>query len=108
MMNRNNHRIVLEEILKVNDVKRKDLPQNVDNMAPDEQVSVELSLQNHLFLFEESISVLTSYWFVMCLKFQSNLKGGWPDHLKLVFFRSEKIEVVRGQMTEKTASITLA
>ena len=41
MMNRNNHRIVLEEILKVNDVKRKDLPKNIDSMAPAEQVSAE-------------------------------------------------------------------
>ena len=39
VMNRNNHRIVLEEILKVNDIKRKDLPENIDNMTPADQVS---------------------------------------------------------------------
>ena len=44
MMNRNNFRIVLEEILKVNDIKRRDLPEDIDDLDPDEQVRSALKL----------------------------------------------------------------
>ncbi len=37
-MNTNNVRIVLEEVLKVGNVARKKLPQNIDDMTPRQQV----------------------------------------------------------------------
>jgi len=44
VMNRNNYRIVLEEIIKVGNIQRKQLPRNVNNMTPAEQVAVVMSL----------------------------------------------------------------
>ena len=39
VMNRNNYRIVLEEILAVGNVDRKLLPPDVDKLSPPQQVS---------------------------------------------------------------------
>ena len=41
VMNRNNYRIVLEEILKVNNLKRSEIPEEIDQMSPAEQVKQE-------------------------------------------------------------------
>ena len=39
-MNRNNYRVVLEEILKVGDISREELPPDIDLMSPEQQVSL--------------------------------------------------------------------
>ena len=37
-MNRNNYRVVLEEILKVENINREKLPPDIDQLSPEEQV----------------------------------------------------------------------
>ncbi|KAL8601813.1 hypothetical protein ACOMHN_020548 [Nucella lapillus] len=44
MMNRNNYRYVMEEILKAGNVQRKHLPQGFQNLMPPDQVSILMSL----------------------------------------------------------------
>jgi len=39
-MNRNNYRVVLEEILKVGDIQRDSLPSDIDLMSPEQQVAM--------------------------------------------------------------------
>lgn len=40
VMNRNNYRVVLEEILKVGDIQRDSLPSDIDLMSPEQQVAM--------------------------------------------------------------------
>ncbi|CAD5115457.1 DgyrCDS4429 [Dimorphilus gyrociliatus] len=40
VMNRNNYRVVLEEILKVDTIDRKSLPPEIDSLQPEEQVKL--------------------------------------------------------------------
>ena len=40
MTNRNNYRIVLEEIVTVGNVRREDLPKDIDKLTPAEQVII--------------------------------------------------------------------
>ena len=42
VMNSNNYRVVLEEILKVGNVQRSQLPSNIDSLPPAEQVKQTL------------------------------------------------------------------
>ncbi|KAK7093432.1 uncharacterized protein [Littorina saxatilis] len=44
MMNRNNYRYVLEEILKVGNLQRKQLPEGFHNLLPPDQVTILMSL----------------------------------------------------------------
>ncbi len=40
LMNRNNYRIVLEEILKGDNIPRQSVPLDIDNMMPVEKVRI--------------------------------------------------------------------
>ena len=40
MTNRNNYRIVLEEIIAVGNLRREDLPKDIDKLTPAEQVII--------------------------------------------------------------------
>lgn len=44
VMNRNNYRVVLEEILKIDTIDRKTLPTEIDSLSPPDQV--KLLMQN--------------------------------------------------------------
>jgi len=45
-MNRNNYRVVLEEILKVENIDREKLPTDIDQLSPQEQVQL-MSFSKH-------------------------------------------------------------
>ncbi|KAI0220568.1 hypothetical protein LSAT2_027920 [Lamellibrachia satsuma] len=44
MMNCNNYRIVLEEIITVGNIRRRDLPNTIHMLSPAEQVKVVMSV----------------------------------------------------------------
>lgn len=69
VMNRNNYRIILEEILKFGNIKRSTMPKNIDDLPPAEQVSIlfyHSSISGRqikfIFLYHSSLLQLLSHW----------------------------------------------